>query len=109
MRWAFRGSGLRREKYLSSGAYRPCYFRDTGILPRWIKQQEHEVKPLLPSKVAGKNEWKNTSAPPYAIMTRTGTNLIYFFGHCLCSRSDMSHMIIGLKDFEFQEPGLKKK
>jgi hypothetical protein len=72
----------------------PGFFPGGGI-----KQQERQFKASPPSSVAGKNEWKYKCAPPYAFMVRTETNSIYFSGHVLCSRSDMSHMIIGLNDF----------
>ena len=58
-----------------------------------------EIKAKPPSSVANKNEWKYISALSYAFMGKTETNLIYFLGHCLCSRSDMSHLITGLRDF----------
>jgi hypothetical protein len=58
-----------------------------------------EIKVKPPSSVASKNEWKNISALSYAFMGKTEINLIYFLGHCLCSSSDMSHFITGLRDF----------
>ena len=64
------GFGSAQGKNLSSGAYRPSYFRNTGVIPWGIKQQE------CPSSVAGKNEWKYKSAPPYAFMARTEKNLL---------------------------------